>query len=129
MPKLKVAKIESCQNSKSPKFKVAKFESYQNWKLPKLKITNFESCQSWNWLTLSTHNIKIQNSPDPVAHFVKAKNVYLRIFFKFWPYVRFLFLLWLMSYPKVYYTLYLSPKVSTVKLGNKELFGRPKIVP
>ena len=43
-PKLKTAKIESCQSWKLPKLKVAKIESCQNWKLTKLIIVN---CQNW----------------------------------------------------------------------------------
>ena len=45
--RLKVAKIEDCQNLKMPKFKVAKIENCQNWKLSKLKIVKIESCRNW----------------------------------------------------------------------------------
>ena len=61
LPKLKVAKFESCHNWKwfqyfflkvsiFDELKIAKIESCQNKKLPKLKIAKIESCQSWKWV-------------------------------------------------------------------------------
>ena len=59
LPKLKVAKIESCQIWMLPiesdlcisrhKLTVLMnwIESYQNWKLPKIKVAKIESCKNW----------------------------------------------------------------------------------
>ena len=83
LSKLKVVRIETCQNWKLPKFeswqnwkwfqyflpkvsifdelnwklpklKVAKIESCQNWKLPKLKVAKIESSQFWKLPKLKT---------------------------------------------------------------------------
>ena len=42
LPKLKVAKFESCQNWKLPKLKIAKIENCQNWKLPEMKVAKLK---------------------------------------------------------------------------------------
>ena len=40
MPKLKITKVESCQNSSLPKFKIAKLENCQNSKFKIAKLLN-----------------------------------------------------------------------------------------
>ena len=66
MPKLKVAKIEICQNC-------------QNYKLTKLKVAKNESCQNWKLSKLKVAKI-CQNSKLPKANFVSFQNCKLLSF-------------------------------------------------
>ena len=74
MPKLKVAKIESCQIWKltiesgfcisCQKLPVLmnSIESCQNWKLTKLKVAEIESCQNWKFPILKDAKVESEFS-------------------------------------------------------------------
>ena len=61
-------------NWKLPKLKFAKIESCQNWKLPKLKFAKIEICQNWKLLSCEFSTMVIINQDENGVSFEVKPN-------------------------------------------------------